>query len=115
MAKNKKEYEIGLKRNEQQDLRKRLRENLARLETLKMKIASWKMQLTTLKTQQLKYYHKLLYEGKEARQEGLAWIVKAIWVLGQDVNLSQLPPFLDPPAIEYLFKVGMTATIRSPD
>ena len=41
------------------------------------------------------YYHNLLYEGLDVRQEGLCWIIKAIWQIGANVQLTYLPTFLD--------------------
>ena len=54
----------------------------------------------------LDHYHKILYEGLDTRQEGLSWVIKAIWKLGQNVNISFFPKFLDPISIDYLFTVA---------
>ena len=52
------------------------------------------------------YYHNLLYEGLDVRQEGLCWIIKAIWQIGVNVQLTYLPSFLDNESIDYLFTVA---------
>ncbi len=105
MQRNRKEYEIGQRRNQQLELRKKVRQNGEKLDRLLEKIKALKERLAALRSDQLKYYHDLLAEGRDCRQDGLAWIVKAIWLLGHDVNLTRLPKFLDPQAIECIFKV----------
>ena len=52
------------------------------------------------------YYHKKLYEGLDIRSEGLIWIMKAIWNLGKNIQISFFPTFLDKHSINYLFKVA---------
>ena len=52
------------------------------------------------------YYHKKLYEGLDIRNEGLIWIMKAIWNLDQEIILSFFPNFLDQTSIDYLFEVA---------
>ena len=42
----------------------------------------------------------------EYRQEGLVWLIRAIWNLNEDVILSYLPNFLDETAIDYLFSIA---------
>ena len=61
---------------------------------------------------QLSYYHKVLSEGTDVRPEGLIWIIKAIWFLGFNINLAQLPKFLDEQAIDYLFKVYLKSLYK---
>ena len=48
------------------------------------------------------HYETLLYKGDEVRNEGLVWIIKAIWNLGENVPMSFIPPFLDFQSIEFL-------------
>jgi hypothetical protein len=60
-------------------------------------------ELKSVKNQLMIHYHILLKEGKDTRQEGLSWIIKAIWNLGYNVIMSYLPNFLDEIAIEYIF------------
>ena len=50
------------------------------------------------------HYETLLYKGEEVRNEGLIWIIKAIWSLGENVPMSFIPPFLDFQSIEFLFQ-----------
>lgn len=53
----------------------------------------------------LTYYTQLLFEGIQCGKEGLSWIIKAIWNLGENVLDEFLPAFLDTQAIDYLFTV----------
>ena len=50
------------------------------------------------------HYETLLYKGEEVRNEGLIWIIKAMWNLGENVPMSFIPPFLDFHCIEFLFQ-----------
>ena len=59
------------------------------------------------KIQKLSYsYHKKLYEGLDIRNEGLVWIIKAIWNLGENIQMSFFPKFLDEKSIDYLFNIA---------
>ena len=49
------------------------------------------------------HYETLLFKGEEVRNEGLIWIIKAMWSLGENVPMSFIPPFLDFQCIEFLF------------
>ncbi|CDW88243.1 UNKNOWN [Stylonychia lemnae] len=51
---------------------------------------------------QMKHYHELLHTGLDYRQEGLSWIIKSIWLLGESVNLQKMPKWLDNKGIEFL-------------
>ena len=79
--------------------------NKEKLATLDTKVEAVKKELDTIKKQQLLYYHALLSEGADFRQEGLIWIIKVIWQLGANVILTKLPRFLDEKSIEFLFRV----------
>jgi hypothetical protein len=50
------------------------------------------------------HYETLLFKGEEVRNEGLIWIIKAIWGLGENVPMTFIPPFLDFKSIEFLFQ-----------
>ena len=52
------------------------------------------------------FYKEILYKAKKVKKDGLVWIIKAIWYLGENVPMSFLPPFLDFDSIEYLFKLA---------
>lgn len=86
-----------------------LRQELDRVETqardTRAKIAGIKQELTKLREEQSEHYHKLLSQAVDTRQEGVVWIVKAIWGLGRNLNLSRIPRYLDSQAISYLLDV----------
>ena len=52
------------------------------------------------------FYKELLFKGKNAKKDGLVWVIKAIWNLGENVPMSFMPEFLDFDSIEYLFKLA---------
>jgi hypothetical protein len=63
-----------------------------------------KKNLYVIRKQLINSYHLKLYEGLDFRGEGLSTIIKDIWNLGVNVNINYMPPYLDGPAIEFLFK-----------
>lgn len=62
-------------------------------------------ELCVLKEMLFQYYHNVLENGKEFRNEGLSWVVRAIWNLGSDVKISKMPSYLDKDSIYYLINV----------
>jgi hypothetical protein len=54
----------------------------------------------------MKHYEALLFKGRDTRNEGLIWIIKAMWGLGQNVPMQFIPNFLDFKSIEFLFKLA---------
>ena len=44
-------------------------------------LADLKKDLEKVRDDLIKHYHKLLFEGKDTRNEGLSWIIRAIWKL----------------------------------
>jgi len=53
---------------------------------------------------QVQHYLALLVEGKDLRDEGISWVVKSLWLLGQEVPASLLPQSLDRDAIKFVYK-----------
>ena len=51
-------------------------------------------------------YKESLYRGTHVRNEGLVWLIKSIWTLGQNVPMSFMPDFLDCESIDFLFKLA---------
>ena len=54
----------------------------------------------------MKHFQALLFNGRDTRNEGLIWIIKAIWNLGKNVPMNFIPTFLDFKSIEFLFKLA---------
>ena len=63
-----------------------------------------------IKQKLMEHYQELLYKGTEIRNEGLIWIIKAIWKLGENVPMPFIPNFLDFKSIEYLFNLAHMST-----
>ncbi len=76
------------------------------LSELKITIAEKKKFINENTNKLMYHYQKLLYEGSDVRQEGLIWIIKAIWNLGKNVPMEFFPTFLDFEAIDYLFTIA---------
>ncbi len=52
------------------------------------------------------FYKELLFKGKNVKKDGLVWIIKAMWSLGENVPMSFMPQFLDFESMDYLFKLA---------
>ena len=52
----------------------------------------------------IKLYHLSLYEGLDFRYEGLSNIIRSIWNLGVEVDVSFMPKYLDKLLINFLFE-----------
>ena len=52
----------------------------------------------------IKLYHLSLYEGLDFRYEGLSNVIRAIWNLGVEVDLTYMPKYLDKNLINFLFE-----------
>ena len=77
---------------------------LSKYNSCETELHDLKKELTKIKDKLILHYHKLLFEAKDTRSEGLSWIIRALWKLKTNVLLSYLPKFLDKKSIEFLFK-----------
>eukprot|EP00831_Metopus_contortus_P054062 TRINITY_DN4547_c0_g1_i5.p1 TRINITY_DN4547_c0_g1~~TRINITY_DN4547_c0_g1_i5.p1 ORF type:complete len:440 (-),score=74.86 TRINITY_DN4547_c0_g1_i5:75-1394(-) len=100
---NRKEFEISQLRTQQSSFKKEIHSNSEELKKIYSEIIELKNELGEVKSMQTAYYHALLYEGTDPRHEGLIWIIKVIWQLGHNVNLSKMPPFIDEKGVVFLF------------
>ena len=66
--------------------------------------AKTKSILDQLKEDLIIHYHKLLYEAIDVRKDGLTWIIQEIWSIGEKVQISYMPRFLDEQSVSFLFK-----------
>ena len=57
---------------------------------------------TTNKTHLRDFYYRALKEGKACRSDGIRWVIKGIWTMGEDVPVSAFPSFLDRESMQYL-------------
>jgi len=101
--KSKKEQEYTIKKEKRDLIRQDLHKNLQKMQKLTSKIESLKAEIHNIKSKQLDYYIVILQNGTDLRQEGLIWIIKAIWSLGYNVPLTKMPKYLDQQAIQFLF------------
>ena len=65
-----------------------------------LEVVELRLQLHAAIASQVKHYRKLLTDGSDARTEGLGWIVKRLWSLGEDVLPEHFPGFLDAGAVD---------------
>lgn len=83
------------------------------LSELKVKIKEKKKFIKETTNKLMLHYQQLLYDGSDVRQEGLIWIIKAIWNLGKNVPMEYFPSFLDFQAVDYLFTVAHKTLLLS--
>ena len=88
------------------ELKRDLNELKMPLNSINQKIIEIRDIEKSTKEKLMKHYLELLYDGKEVRGEGLIWIIKGIWKIGENVPMSFMPDFLDVDSIEYLFKLA---------
>ena len=102
-------------KQQREDKKKIIQENILIKESFKQKIENdlikkrelcnqAKRDLYLVRKSLINSYHLKLYEGLDFRGEGLSTIIKDIWNLGVNVNISFMPTYLDGPAIDFLFK-----------
>lgn len=66
--------------------------------------------IRSLHSQQIDHYRKILHEGLDTRSEGLAWVVKALWKLGEKVQVNMFPAFLDLTSIHVIIFLAQKGT-----
>lgn len=59
------------------------------------------------------HYKKLLKEGIDSRKDGLIWIIKVLWLLEEDIDISDMPNYLDSELIKFLLDYAKMDIKRS--
>ena len=77
-----------------------------KIDEIKEKLEIEKTELKTIKNKLMLHYHRILNDGLDTRQEGLIWVIKAIWNLGHNVIMYYMPNYLDEKAISFLFSIA---------
>ena len=72
-------------------------------EKLKLESREIKSKINENKKHLIKLYHISLYEGLDFRYEGLSNVIRAIWNMGEDVDIKYMPSYLDKLLINFLF------------
>ena len=102
-------------KQQRDDKKKVIQENILIKESIKKKLENdliqkrilcnkEKKNLYIIRKNLINSYHLKLYEGLDFHGEGLPSIIKDIWNLGVNVNVSFMPSYLDEKAIDFLFK-----------
>ena len=110
LSQKKTDNEKKEKQNKILEIQKELKDLKKPLTLLNNEINELKTNEKNTKVELLKHYLELLYIGKEVRNEGLIWIIKSIWKLGENVPISFMPKFLDFDAIQFLFNYAKIST-----
>ena len=106
MIKIQKEQELmkKLKKDQLNELKSKILNIKDPLKKINQEIFEIKKQERSVVNKLMTHYETLLFKGEEVRNEGLIWIIKAIWGLGENVPMTFIPPFLDFKSIEFLFQ-----------
>ena len=87
-----------------------LKENLKLIENdinaLNKDLLKFRTQENEIIEKLMRHYEALLYRGKDTRNDGLTWIIRAMWNLGKNVPMQFIPTFLDFDAIDFLFRLA---------
>ena len=73
---------------------------------MKGKIENIKYEIEKIKSDLSIYFHNILFQGTDSRNEGLSWIIKKLWELGIIVNKNFMPRFIDCDSINYLISIS---------
>lgn len=49
----------------------------------------------------------------DSRKDGLIWIIKALWLLGKDVMIADMPTYIDSEGIQFLLDYAKLDIKRS--
>ena len=106
MIKIQKEQELmkKLKKDKLNELKSKILNIKDPLKKINQEIFEIKKRERSVVNKLMTHYETLLFKGEEVRNEGLIWIIKAIWGLGENVPMTFIPPFLDFKSIEFLFQ-----------
>jgi len=110
MLQTQRKIEFEKFQNSQKEKAFNLKNNLKNLENhltiLNNELENYKKEEKEIISKLMIFYKELLFKGKNVKKDGLVWIIKAIWNLGENVPMSFMPDFLDVDSIEYLFKLA---------
>ena len=110
MLQTQRKIEFEKFQNSQKEKAFNLKNNLKNLENhltiLNNELENYKKEEKEIISKLMIFYKELLFKGKNVKNDGLVWIIKAIWNLGENVPMSFMPDFLDVDSIEYLFKLA---------
>ena len=70
---------------------------------IKKEISEIKEEIYLKRHELNEYYLLTLYEGLDFKSEGLVSLIKSIWNIGMDVDISFMPTYLDRESVDYLF------------
>ena len=102
-----KDLEKRIKYEQMVESKRELKQLKSSLNSVGLEINELKINKKNIKQKLMRHYQELLYNGKEVRNEGLIWIIKSIWKLGENVPMSFMPTFLDYKGIKFLFKLAI--------
>lgn len=74
------------------------------MNSIEHELQEYKLDLVNVKTQQKQHYYEILKEGLDSRKDGLMWIIKNLWYLNENVQMSAFPDFLDTESIKYILE-----------
>ena len=90
-----------------------IKQNTIKIKQVDLTVDSYQIEIEKFEVKQVEHYYEVLQLGIDTRQEGLKWIVKALWTLGENIKISKLPSYLDAQAINFVFDYSKLDVILS--
>lgn len=108
--KNSLRQEIDQKEKQKGEISQKISEKVEKrekvLKDLDEAARSLRKKLQSIRSTQRGHYLTLLKEGKDTRNEGIKWILIALWKIGETVTIEDFPKFLDEDSVYFIIFVG---------
>ena len=104
--KEKYDYFIKMQNEKINELLEEKKNIESQIKDLEIPLEEIKKEMKVISDKLMASYKESLFKGTNVRNEGLVWLIKSIWTLGQNVPMSFMPDFLDCESIDFLFKLA---------
>ena len=104
--KDKYDYFIKMQNKKINELLEEKKNIESQIKDVEIPLEEIKKEMKVISDKLMASYKESLYKGTNVRNEGLVWLIKSIWTLGQNVPMSFMPDFLDCESIDFLFKLA---------
>jgi len=104
--KEKYDYFIKMQNEKINELLEEKKNIESQIKDLGIPLEEIKKEMKVISDKLMASYKESLFKGTNVRNEGLVWLIKSIWTLGQNVPMSFMPDFLYCESIDFLFKLA---------
>lgn len=89
-----------------QELSREIKKNGWVLDNLDSETTHLRKEIGIIKEAIIEHYKRLLEEGLDSRCDGLQWIVRKLWILGESVRINDFASFLDEGLVESILDLA---------